>query len=141
MGTTAELSKTKPFHESIVDEIRRMNELSEDAKLTGLGVLAHLIMRTKIPKNHNAIAEAWKDVYGMDDLGVVDSLEEQKKAAEEKSKSAGEKKSVNLDDLQQEVEKLLALLKDRQPGLITWNGFMQERLQALHKLTSAVVGK
>ena len=55
--------------------------------------------------------------------------------------SVVEKKGVNLDDLQQEVEKLLALLKDRQPGLITWNEFMQERLQNLHKLTSSALGK
>jgi len=48
---------------------------------------------------------------------------------------------VNLDELQQEVEKLLALLNDRQPGLMTWNEFMWERLQNLHKLTSQGLGK
>lgn len=46
-----------------------------------------------------------------------------------------------LDEIQQEAEKLLALLKDRQPGLSTWNEFMQERLQSLHGLISQVLGK
>ena len=50
-------------------------------------------------------------------------------------------KGVNLDDLQQETEKLLALLKDREPGLMTWNEFLHERLQNLHKLTSQALGK
>jgi hypothetical protein len=38
---------------------------------------------------------------------------------------------MNLDDLQNEVEKLLALLRDRQPGLFAWNDFMRERLSAI----------
>ena len=53
----------------------------------------------------------------------------------------GRKKGVNLDELQQETEKLLALLKDRQPGLMTWNEFLHERLQNLHTLTSKALGK
>lgn len=48
---------------------------------------------------------------------------------------------INLDALQQEVEKLLRLLTDRQPGLISWNHFMNERLENLHKLTSQALGK
>lgn len=50
-------------------------------------------------------------------------------------------KGVSLDELQQETEKLLSLLKDRQPGLMTWNEFMRERLTALHKLTSLALNK
>ena len=52
-----------------------------------------------------------------------------------------QKKGINLDDLQQETEKLLALLNDREPGLMTWNEFLHERLQNLHKLTSQALGK
>jgi len=50
-------------------------------------------------------------------------------------------KSINLEELQQEAEKLLDHLKDRQRGLMTWDIFMQERLQNLHKLTSQALGK
>ncbi|TWU51412.1 hypothetical protein Poly59_30040 [Rubripirellula reticaptiva] len=42
--------------------------------------------------------------------------------------------AMNLDELQAEVEKLLALLKDRQPGLMTWNMFLNERLEAVQKM-------
>ena len=59
----------------------------------------------------------------------------------ERPAPARENNGVNLDALQQETEKLLALLKDRQPGLMTWNEFMQERLQNLHKLASQALGK
>lgn|GEM_PF-3880127 len=41
-----------------------------------------------------------------------------------------------LNELQQETEKLLALLTDRQPGLRSWNEFLGERLQKLHFLAS-----
>ena len=50
-------------------------------------------------------------------------------------------KGINLDELQQEAEKLVSLLKDRQPGLMTWNEFIQERLQNLHRLTSQALDK
>jgi len=46
-----------------------------------------------------------------------------------------------LDELQQEAEKLLALLKDRQIGMMTWDDFMRERLQKIHALTSRALGK
>lgn len=41
---------------------------------------------------------------------------------------------MNLDKLQAEVEKLLSLLKDRQPGLTTWNMFLEERLKTIQKM-------
>ena len=44
---------------------------------------------------------------------------------------------MNLDELQIEIEKLLSLLKDRQPGLITWNMFLGERLEAIKKMLDA----
>lgn len=48
---------------------------------------------------------------------------------------------ISLDDLQQETEKLLALLKERKPGHVTWNEFLQDRLRNLHKLASQALGK
>ena len=58
-----------------------------------------------------------------------------------KPKSTKKKKGIDLDKLQQETEKLLALLKDRQLGMMTWNGFLQERLTNLHELTSQALRK
>jgi len=43
---------------------------------------------------------------------------------------------MDLNKLQTETEKLLALLKDRQPGLSTWNGFVKERLENIVALAS-----
>lgn len=51
------------------------------------------------------------------------------------------KRGINLDELQQEVEKLLSLLRDRQPGLMCWNEFLHERIKNLHALTSQALGK
>ena len=48
---------------------------------------------------------------------------------------------VNLDELQSEVENLLALIRNRQPGLMSWNKFMREHLQNLHKLTAQALDK
>lgn len=56
------------------------------------------------------------------------------------STTTEEKKGVNLDELQQEAEKLLSLLNDRQPGLMTWNEFLHERIKKLHALTSQALG-
>lgn len=50
-------------------------------------------------------------------------------------------KGIDLDELQGEAEKLVSLLKDRQPGLMTWNDFMRERLEALHSLASKALNK
>ena len=42
--------------------------------------------------------------------------------------------STLLDKLQAEVEKLLSLLKDRQPGLMTWKEHVEERLKTIQKM-------
>jgi len=52
-----------------------------------------------------------------------------------------ELEGVDLNELQREVEKLLGLLMNRQPGLSTWNDFMRQRLTELHRLTSLALGK
>ena len=38
---------------------------------------------------------------------------------------------MDLDKLQEETEKLLSLLRDRQQGMMTWNCFLGERLRAI----------
>jgi len=40
-----------------------------------------------------------------------------------------------LDSLQEEVEKLLVLLKDRQYGIFTWNGALFTNIKRIRKLT------
>ena len=42
----------------------------------------------------------------------------------------------NLDELQKEVEKLLTLLKDRQPGLVSWHTFLQQRIDDISEWRS-----
>lgn len=38
---------------------------------------------------------------------------------------------MNLDELQKELEGVLALLKDRQVGLFSWNEALYERLETV----------
>jgi hypothetical protein len=137
-GEDTNMQTTRPFHETIVTMIRRS---SRDVELE---CLARLIKITKIPEGHDEIIMAWRErIKAMcwcgEDLGIPANLLEQKRASTKKTN--GEKKCINLDELQQETEKLLALLKDKQPGLMTWNEFVHERLQNLHKLTSRALGK
>lgn len=56
-------------------------------------------------------------------------------------KTTKSNEGVDLDQLQQETQKLLALLKDRQSDLMTWNDFFRERLTNLHKLIAQALGK
>lgn len=51
------------------------------------------------------------------------------------------KDGISLDELQQETQKLLALLQDRQPGILGWHDFMHDRLVNLHRLTSKALGR
>jgi len=41
---------------------------------------------------------------------------------------------MNLDELQKEAEKLLALLKDRQQGTMSWNLFLHDRLASIKEM-------
>ena len=137
MQTTIEQIATRPFHEVIVEVIRR-------ASSAQLECLATLIKATNVPKGHDEIIVVWnkrrKEMFwGDEDLGVPANLLEQKQTSAKKAK--GERKGINLNGLQRETEKLLALLKDRHLGLIKWNEFMHKRLQNLHKLTSQALGK
>lgn len=124
--------KLRPFHETIVEAIRR-------ASSAELECLATLIKGTEVSKGCDEIIVAWNErrkemCWGDEDLGVPAILLEQKNFEREK-------KSINLDDLQQEVEKLLSLLTVREFGLMTWHEFVRERLDNLHKITSQALGK
>mgnify|MGYP001562450634 CR=1 FL=1 len=39
---------------------------------------------------------------------------------------------VSYDELQDEAEKLLALLKERETGMFSWHMMINERLKAIH---------
>ena len=41
-------------------------------------------------------------------------------------------KGIDLDELQAEAEKLVALLENRELGLSTWHEFLRKRLITLH---------
>jgi hypothetical protein len=45
-----------------------------------------------------------------------------------------EARDLTFDRLQEEVEKLFALLKDRQPGLMSWHALLNERLSNLRAM-------
>ena len=51
------------------------------------------------------------------------------------------KPGVNLDELQQEAEKLVVLLKNRQPGLPSWNQFLGKRITVIHQMTGQALVK
>lgn len=74
MNKTDEITKTKPFHESIVDAIN-------NCSFPGHFYLARLIKITTIPKNHDAIVSAWQKrmkLIGSDDCGITESVLKQK---------------------------------------------------------------
>lgn len=143
MQIATEHVATRPFHETIVDAIGRCSSPSSGEILR----LFQLIKDTKIPKGHGEIIAAINrffnfpgaEKWAREIREVKESLLAQKQASAKKAE--GEKNTVDLDRLQQEVEKLLALLKDRQTGLAAWHDFMHERLENLHKLASQGLGK
>lgn len=80
----------RPFHETIVDAI---------GDAVTLGSLGDLIVRTKIPKNHDAIIEAWEraleQLEQADEAGIIGVLLKKKQRAEEE---AHKKKEENPAD-------------------------------------------
>ncbi len=72
----------RPFHETIVDVINSVADPKETE------MLRNLIVMTKIPKNHDNIAVAWRRLMTflcIDDTTVLNDLQEQKKEAEAKA--------------------------------------------------------
>lgn len=45
-----------------------------------------------------------------------------------------------LDEIETEASRLVGLLRDRQPGLRTWNGMLAERMQTLRTLIDRALG-
>lgn len=45
-----------------------------------------------------------------------------------------QKSEVSYDKLQEEAEKLVALLKDRETGMFSWHMLLNERLKTIHDL-------
>ncbi|OGL77119.1 hypothetical protein A3E97_03470 [Candidatus Uhrbacteria bacterium RIFCSPHIGHO2_12_FULL_47_12] len=74
---TIAVEATRPFHESIIEVLVFAN----GSQLT---ILADLIKRTAIPKNHDAIIAAWTrrtlDMHSPD-YGVSEYLQRQKEQA------------------------------------------------------------
>ena len=89
------MSARRPFHETIVDQIRDETSDAYD----DLDVLGRLIMATKIPKNHDAIIAAWKErIKETDDedgflASVLADLDVQKQEA-----AAEERRRKRTDD-------------------------------------------
>ncbi len=91
---TEKAQKRRPFHETIVDAIGGMTSIYD---LHLPAVLAKLIKETRIPAGHDEIILAWRQQFAKmhkaqgqvwregDNLGVVASLLEQKKEAEDKA--------------------------------------------------------
>lgn len=137
---TEEMSiTTRPFHESIVMAIKRLDPRPSTG---GIFDLFELIKVTKIPKGHDEIITAIDDYfcfpgatkYSREIREVEESLIKQKLASQ--NESCSEKEGINLDELQNETEKLLALLKDRQYGTSSWNSILHERLKRIHRMLS-----
>ena len=87
---TTEQEVKRPFHETIVEAIRR-------ASSNELQCLATLIRETKVPKGHDEIIAAWNQrrqeiAWGDEDLGVPTDLLEQKQEAAEKEKAKAKEK-------------------------------------------------
>jgi len=45
-----------------------------------------------------------------------------------------QKTGVSYDELQEEAEKLVALLKERETGMFAWHMLLNERLKAFHDI-------
>lgn len=133
-------AQLRPFHETIIDAIER---ISGPVHRDEIFHLIDLILATHIPKGHDAIIKAIDKFfdslpcsanYLQDIRTVKEHLRTQKAAIKQHT-------PVDLDDLQQETEKLLALLKDRNPRLMSWWESMQHHLQRMHGLISQALDK
>lgn len=58
-----------------------------------------------------------------------------------KPQGEGKQSGIDLDELQREAEKLLDLLNDRQPGLMSWNFMMKARLAKIYQISATALGK
>jgi|SRR3989338_4594126 len=103
----SESTKTelKPFHESVVDLINDVGKEKLETTILSsfidplhkLRMLGTMLVVTKIPKGHDDIIASWQaqcQRFGLNnDLGVVESVQAQKRVAEE----AAHKKKAEAD--------------------------------------------
>ncbi len=54
--------------------------------------------------------------------------------------AAKQKDEVSYDKLQEEAEKLVSLLKDREVGMFSWHILLNERLKSIHDLLCPLFG-
>lgn len=138
---TVSIFEARHLHETIVDAICRCPSSPSTGEIVRL---MKLIEDTKIPEGHDLIIAAINTYFDFpgslkwarEVRQVTEHILRQKSLAEEKKKQ-----TINLDELQEQVEKLLNLLNDRQPFYISWVMFVNERLQIIHRLTSQALGK
>lgn len=136
MSTTTNL---RPFHESIVEAIRRCDPSPSKGEILRL---FEMIKETKIPKGHDeiiAVIDKFFDFPGGEKWArhvrlVKESVLAQKQVASQKS----EKKSVSLEELQQEAEKLMTM--SREDGSSGFDKYFQ-CVEKLHNLTLQVLGR
>ncbi len=77
----------KPFHESIVDSLVLFRFRSYTWIEPRLSAFGHLIVRTKIPANHDAILAAWLAIEGTDPNDLVAQAIRDKKTIAETAKA------------------------------------------------------
>lgn len=95
MQTTTEQIRTRPFHETIVEAIRRCPCPSSAEILR----LFQLIKETRIPKGHDEIIAAIDKYFDFPGAGKWAREIRVVKEAIIEQKQASAKKDVNLDDL------------------------------------------
>ena len=49
-------------------------------------------------------------------------------------------KGLSLDEIQNEAEKLVSLLKERETGMFSWHMLLNERLMSLHNFLCPLFG-
>ena len=142
MQTTEEVV-VRPFHETIVEAIRRCDLMKWRREMF---FLFQLIKETKIPKGHDEIIAAIDQSFDFPEAEkwpiekrlVKESLLAQKQAASQKD---GEKKEVDLNSLDWEAEQLHYYIANPEPDSEQWKQSLQETIKNLHKLTSQALGK
>gem|GEM_PF-1753269 len=142
MPTTEQAEVPQPFHESIVKAIQRCPKPPSDEILR----LLKLIYGTRITEGHDQIIATIREFFNFPGgeqwhngaNTVIHSLLDQRQVASQRTEG---NTNVALNKLQEQIELLLALLKDRQPDSTAWNEFVVESLQNVDKLVAQALGR
>ena len=130
----------RPFHETIVDAIKRCHGPSSGE----IYHLMKLIEETEIPAGHDAIMAAIDEYFNFEDSEkwVTEIREVKEYLRSEREAASFESQSINLDELQDEATKLIALIKDRQQiSFIVWYEAMLEQLSKVYKIIGQVLSQ